>query len=371
MIKIENVKVEGFEPSIRGLRNPKNSWDKSDSHPGLCGDEWSLDPGYVVGENDRDLMMRLAKGGSVHAKYRRMIVVWCDITAPTYWWAEFDTYRFGRERNSCSFMHKGTSKTFEIVDFSFDIEEIRKVFMEDIPDGALAAEYSAHLKTTWEMVIAELNELRALYLKTKDDRIFQMIRRLLPSGYNIRATIMMNYEVLANVYHWRKNHRLDEWRELCKWAETLPYSWCFTLKEPGTDEEGKDILLEAANLGESKTIVIQGTPPDEDNRAHFSIMVSSGEDKLPVEFLRHDTDKPYQMTLYLDGCEIGDLYAVTEPEFELPTMKVVKLDFVIRDEISFIDRVRTLQDDYNQGRLRYVIDYVPTRDEFRLMLSSW
>ncbi len=262
MIKFENVSVAGFEPAIRGLRNPKNSWAKSDSHVGLSGDEWSLDPGYIIGDADKDLMMRLAKGGSVHAKYRRQIVVWCDITAPTYWWAEFDTYRFGRERNSCSFMHKGTSKLFEIVDFSFDIEEIRKTFVDICYDGTVAAEYSAHLRTTWEKVIEELNELRDLYLKTKDDRIFQMIRRLLPSGYNIRATIMMNYEVLANTYHWRKNHRLDEWREFCKWAETLPYSWIFTMKETAsepmrdlTEKEAdiydKWILSEAVDTGET------------------------------------------------------------------------------------------------------------------------
>lgn len=243
MIKFENVKVEGFEPAIRGMRNPKNSWDRSDSHVGLSGDEWSLDPGYIIGNADKELMMKLSKGGPVHAKYRRMIVVWCDITAPSYWWAEFDTYRFGRERNSCSFMHKGTSKPFEIVDFSFDEDEIRAAFMDirdnsNIPelvtDGDVQSIVFA-VKDTWEYVLETLNKLRDLYLKTKDDRIFQMIRRLLPSGYNIRATIMMNYEVLANAYHWRKNHRLDEWRAFCKWAETLPYSWIFTADAPGTE----------------------------------------------------------------------------------------------------------------------------------------
>lgn len=239
MIKIENVKVEGFDPAIRGMRNPKNSWDKSDSHVGLSGDEWSLDPGFIIGDADKKLMTTLSKGGPVHAKYRRMIVVWCDITAPTYWWAEFDTYRFGRERNSCSFMHKGTAKPFEIVDFSYDgldqagtYETFMDVFNGD---GYEASEFLAGLERTWENVVGTLNRLRDLYLKTKDDRIFQMIRRLLPSGYNIRATIMMNYEVLANTYHWRKHHRLDEWREFCKWAETLPYSWIFTADAPGME----------------------------------------------------------------------------------------------------------------------------------------
>lgn len=248
MIKFENVKVEGFEPAIRGMRNPKNSWDKSDSHVGLSGDEWSLDPGYIIGNADKDLMMRLAKGGSVHAKYRRMIVVWCDITAPTYWWAEFDTYRFGRERNSCSFMHKGTSKPFEIVDFSFDEDEIRAAFMDVCDDGVIASDYCRELECTWKHVIHQLNRLRDLYLKTKDDRIFQMIRRLLPSGYNIRATIMMNYEVLANAYHWRNNHRLDEWRAFCKWAETLPYSWIFTMNDTTSEPMLRDLTEKEADI---------------------------------------------------------------------------------------------------------------------------
>lgn len=234
MIKIENVKVEGFEPSIRGLRNPKNSWDKSDSHIGLIADAYQYDPGYIVGPNDHGLMMRLSAGGSVHAKYRRMIVVWCDITAPTYWWAEFDTYKVGTVRNSCSFMHKGTAKPFEIVDFSFDGCENEKTYdtLMDIfdGDGYKASEFLSGLDCTWANVIGTLNNLRDLYLKTKDDRIFQMIRRLLPSGYNIRATVMFNYETLANIHQWRRNHRLDEWRAFCKWAEELPYSEVFTDK---------------------------------------------------------------------------------------------------------------------------------------------
>lgn len=235
MIKIENVKVEGFEPAIRGMRNPMNSWAKSDSHVGLRGDGWEYDPGYIIGENDHDLMMRLAAGGPVHAKYRRMIAVWCDITAPTFWWAEVDTYKVGTVRNSCSFMHKGTAKPFEIVDFSFDGIENEKTYetLVDIfdGDGYKASEFLSGLDCTWMNVIDTLNNLRDIYLKTKDDRIFQMIRRLLPSGYNIRATVMFNYETLANIHQWRRNHRLDEWREFCKWAEELPYSEVFTNKK--------------------------------------------------------------------------------------------------------------------------------------------
>lgn len=244
MIKIEHTQVTGWEAAIRGLRNPKNSWDRSDSSfygeeyggtHGAC-DNVDISPSILlqVGNNDSDLMLKLAKGGPVHAKFRRMIVVYTDITAPTYWWAELDTYKVGTVRNSCSFMHKGTSKPFEIVDFSFDgleQEGTYETFMDAFDgDGYKASEFISDLDCTWANVIGTLNDLRELYLKTKDDRIFQMIRRLLPSGYNIKATMMMNYEVLSNIYHWRKNHRLDEWRELCKWIETLPESWIITGK---------------------------------------------------------------------------------------------------------------------------------------------
>ena len=249
MIKIEHTQVMGWAPAIRGMRNPKNSWDKSDtcffddSFTGwhdCCGMTNDISTMEQLGNNDYDLMMRLVKGGPVHAKFRRMIVVYTDITAPTYWWAELDTYKVGTVRNSCSFMHKGTSKPFEIVDFSFDgleQEGTYKTFMDAFDgDGYKASEFISDLDCTWANVIGTLNNLRELYLKTKDDRIFQMIRRLLPSGYNLKATMMMNYEVLSNIYHWRKNHRLDEWRELCKWIETLPNSEIITGKEEEKDD---------------------------------------------------------------------------------------------------------------------------------------
>lgn len=218
MIKLEKTEIYGFEPAIRGMRNPFNSWAKSDSFRGVHADEWEFEPGYCIGEADKSLMMSLAHGGSTHAKYRRMIVVYVDITAPSYWWAEFDTYKIGTVRNSCSFMHKGTSKPFELIDFSFQPEVL------DTDDYKL----SNMLKITYTQVLATLNRLRDVYLETKDFRIFQEIRRLLPSGYNIRATIMLNYEVLTAIYYDRHNHKLDEWRELCKWIEELPYSEVIT-----------------------------------------------------------------------------------------------------------------------------------------------
>lgn len=415
MIKIENVSISGFEPAIRGMRNPKNSWDRSDSHRGLSGDEWSIDPGYIIGPNDKDLMMRLAAGGAVHAKYRRMIVVWLDITAPLFWWPEFDTYKVAVVRNSCSFMHKGTSKPYTIRDFDVKDERIYTVlddlavkthtlhypyetdifkiytaengrqykvykngrvvrmafdYVDNYGSGRvrhfdeapatiyqtksgycvvqMSGRYAGHIMLhrlvaelfcskpssatqvnhidgdkgnncaenlewvtpkenvnkgmetglfdnlhsvhhkyccwknastllsgmdrfsfyvdscvqnmsleqlakkygitksqannsrwimrhsdneelfqrcyAWDTVIEMLNGLREKYLETKDDKVFQEIRCLMPQGYLQRATVMLNYEVLAKIYKERRCHRLDEWREFCSWIETLPYS---------------------------------------------------------------------------------------------------------------------------------------------------
>ena len=221
MIKIDNIEVYGWQAAVRGMRNPKNSWDKSDSG-------WSFDLdmdmdskrpiGYVnweIGKADHELMMKLVKGGSVHAKFRRMITVTMDITAPLYWVSELDTYKVGTVRNSCSFMHRGVSKPFSIEDFSFHY-----------PSGKVL--------DIWRDVVDTLNELREHYLATKDETIFQQIRCLLPSGYMQRFTWQANYEVLANIYASRKNHRLDEWREFCRiMKEQLPYSELFTGEEDG------------------------------------------------------------------------------------------------------------------------------------------
>lgn len=226
MIKIKNVDVSGWEAAIRGMRNPMNSWDKSDSFipcyvKTKCHEcevnqncSYYFDSGKpykkdeFIGKNDIDLMKRLAKAGTDHRKFLRMINVTMDIIAPTYWWAEFDTYKVGTVRNSCSFMHKGTSRPFYISDFSCcagDIDNTEQVV------------------TTWQIVINTLNELREKYLETKDKTIFQEIRNLLPSGYMQQSTVQLNYEVLLNMYKSRKNHRLQEWRDFCSWVETLPY----------------------------------------------------------------------------------------------------------------------------------------------------
>lgn len=214
MIKIENIDVFGFDAAIRGCRNPYNSWDKSDSYWCDCDDcphvlnntESALECNngqfdYCIGKNDLKLMRNLAKAGDDNGKFLRMINVTCDITAPLYWVAEHDTYKVATVRNSCSFMHKGVSKPFEFSDFT-------------IENGC----ESEMLK-----IIDTLNYLRDLYLESEDFKYFRMIRQLLPQGYNVRYTWQANYQVLKNIYYARKNHRLNEWCDFCKWIETLPY----------------------------------------------------------------------------------------------------------------------------------------------------
>lgn len=233
MIKIEKTEVMGWESAIRGMRNPMNSWDRSDS--GICGGgdmhigcdncanripcDHSFDGSWQLGQEDHCLMMKLAKAGSVHGKFRRMIAVYVDITAPLYWWKEFDTYKVGTVANSCSTMHKIHAKEFTLEDFSHE-------HLFATPGGHVLPPLSV-LKTT----IDTLNAYRNLYLcadsEVKKDIWWQMIQ-LLPSSYNQKRTVMLNYEVLSGIYIYRKNHKLDEWREFCQWIERLPYSEIIT-----------------------------------------------------------------------------------------------------------------------------------------------
>ena len=211
MIKIEHTKVYGWEEAIRGMRNPLNSWDKIDSHVVVencdcCGvlncNEYVTFNGVCVhiGENDLALMKRLSKAGSDHSKFLRMINVTCDITAPLYWWKEYDTYKVGTVANSCSTMHKIHAKEFVMEDFSID---------EDLP--------------IWRAIIEELNYAREKYLETKDKKYWKRMIQILPTSYNQRRTIQLNYQVLKNIYFARRNHKLDEWHTLCAWIESLPY----------------------------------------------------------------------------------------------------------------------------------------------------
>lgn len=238
MLKIENTEVVGFEAAIRGMRNPMNSWEKSDSgwdahippiilRNQVDWEQWagqykavqySDEYTYDIGPNDRDLMVRLRNAGTDHRKFMRMIIVYLDITAPLYWWKEFDTYKVGTVANSCSTMHKIADREFTFDDFSHEklinsaCMEIREQDIRISPIQALA--------TTIEC----LNSYRDLYLQTKDKKYWWQMIQLLPTSYNQKRTIMLNYEVLANIYKSRRNHKLDEWHTFCDWIERLPYS---------------------------------------------------------------------------------------------------------------------------------------------------
>ena len=222
MILIENCKVYGWEPAIRGMRNPMNSWDKSDTKFASDG---SLEGG--LGENDYKLMSRLADAGQVHGKYLRMITVTMDITAPLYWWKEADTYKIGTVTNSCSTMHKIHTKEFTTDDFSHehliswdDSEALVPLCEEE--ETKLTVYISA--EGVFKNTIFLLNFYREKFLETKDKKYWWQMVQLLPSSYNQRRTIQLNYAVLKNIYEYRKDHKLDEWRDFCDWIKRLPYS---------------------------------------------------------------------------------------------------------------------------------------------------
>lgn len=234
MIKIENVETCGWDAAIRGMRNPKNSWAKSDSHKCPCadcdgdcpmvmnGDEPAKDCEpekyrFCVGENDFELMKALANSGPDDGKFLRMIHVQIDVTAPLYWWKEADQYKVGTVTDSCSTMHKIHSKEFTLDDFSH--EHLNVVSNDNLKD-----------------TVHQLNICRQDFIRTKDKVNWWQLIQLLPSSYNQRRTWDLNYAVLRNIYHARRNHKLDEWRELCAWVKTLPYSELITGKgEPTGD----------------------------------------------------------------------------------------------------------------------------------------
>lgn len=243
MIKIENVEVVGWEATIRGMRNPLNSWHKSDSKqvPSMLEDEQTYIPAHFeVGPNDKDLMKRLRNAGTDHRKFMRMIVVYVDITAPLYWWKEFDTYKVGTVANSCSTMHKIHAKEFTLEDFShehlLDFLANYQLYQSDggydllttIADDDPVERWAFEPLDILEVTIKGLNHYRDLYLRTKNKVYWWQMIQLLPSSYNQKRTVMVNYEVLANMYKSRKNHKLDCWRELCEWCKTLPYSELIT-----------------------------------------------------------------------------------------------------------------------------------------------
>lgn len=236
MIKIEHVETLGWEAAIRGMRNPMNSWEKSDSEWHLIGapgtnqavaNDKYLREKYCIGNNDLDLMKRLCNAGTDHRKFMRMITVYMDITAPLYWWKEFDTYKVGTVANSCSTMHKISDKAFALDDFSTEhlINE-NNGWIED-EHGHKWCSSKTHMETTVNL----LNAYRYQYLKTKDKKYWWQMIQLLPSSYNQRRTVMLNYEVLANMYKSRRNHKLDDWVDFCAEIERLPHSELITKKE--------------------------------------------------------------------------------------------------------------------------------------------
>ena len=242
MLKIENTEVMGWEHAIRGMRNPMNSWEKSDSewysigiptsNPAAINDKY-LSQKYCLGDNDLDLMKRLRNAGTDHRKFMRMITVYLDITAPLYWWKEFDTYKVGTVANSCSTMHKIHAKECTIDDFSCEH------LIDEGDSDLIIGDVVPH--TTLECVITALNFYRNKFLEAQKKPMkeeskraslvkkywWQMIQ-LLPTSYNQKRTVMLNYEVLANIYKSRKNHKLDEWHTFCDWLKSLPYSELIT-----------------------------------------------------------------------------------------------------------------------------------------------
>ena len=247
MIKIENVVTpspEQWKAVIMGTRNPLNSWNRSDTiiyeHE---LEDWHHDVVKTfngIGFNDHDLMMRLRNAGTDHRKFMRMITVYVDITAPLYWWKEFDTYKVGTVANSCSTMHKIAEKEFTIEDFSHEHLDDIWGYEPEVRDMAPTIEFETHTDKITNYVLGPddilnltikmLNRCRDLYLKTKEKTYWWQMIQLLPSSYNQKRTVMLNYEVLANIYKSRRNHKLDEWHTFCDWVEGLPYSELITGK---------------------------------------------------------------------------------------------------------------------------------------------
>ena len=236
MIKIEKEDVFGWESAIRGMRNPMNSWDKSDSwyeckkgdyghtENNNCYKECIADCKYCLGYNDLKLMKQLRKAGSDHAKYLRMINITCDITAPLYWWKEYDSYKVGTVANSCSTMHKIHDKEFTLDDFSHEHLLNEKYSATELLDvDGFETNILITPKSSMNILMGMLNNYRLMYLRTNDKKWWWQMIQLLPSSYNQKRTVQLNYAVLLNMYNSRKNHKLDEWHDFCDWCEKLPY----------------------------------------------------------------------------------------------------------------------------------------------------
>lgn len=248
-IKIENTQVIGWEAAIRGARNPMNSWEKSDSlwfdgeeYHDICGNSGPAPKdlngtGFDLGFSDHKLLMNLCKGGTEEAKWRRMIHVQMDVTAPLYWWKEFETYKVGTVSNSCSTMHKIQAKEFTLEDFScehlIDFEDEEEPIMTLTQPDFEESDFGLYSKTLLYITIDVLNHYRTKFLETKDKKYWWQMIQLLPSSYNQRRTIDLNYEVLAAQYRQRKDHKLQEWLDYCTFIKSLPYGEFITMEEKG------------------------------------------------------------------------------------------------------------------------------------------
>lgn len=275
MIKFDNTEVVGWEAAIRGMRNPLESWDRSDSD---CINDYPRFEGPFVpylGPNDLNLMRKLCNAGTDHRKFMRMIVVYVDITAPVYWVAQLDTYKVATVRNSCSFMHKGASRTYTVDDFSWHGLEL------DDPEYVNA-------------VLNKINFLKDRYVETKDPYTFQQLRDVVPQGQNVKFTYMCNYETLANIYKSRKDHKLDEWHEFCDWIRELPYSELIVGKPSRKDYTFADAVRNLKNFAE--TYEKQHTPSPEEIDKLFKQVVKLDE--------RIDSYGVFDM----DGMKILDFY---------------------------------------------------------------
>ena len=297
MIKFENTEVFGWEHAIRGMRNPMNSWAKSDSGWNtmyevddveerskylLIQEEDEYE--YFIGPNDQDLMKRLRNAGTDHRKFMRMITVYVDITAPLYWWKEFDTYKVGTVANSCSTMHKIAEKEFTLEDFScehlfddYSLEDQLTYGCSDTGDDNFC--YTS--KDALQVICDILNHHRFMYLETKDKKYWWQMIQLLPSSYNQRRTVMLNYEVLANIYKSRRNHKLDEWHTFCDWIEELPYSEII-IRESKEKKDLKDFPISDEIMEEAKRRVLK------EIEEHFN----EYQDQLKSEFLNKKLNIP-------------------------------------------------------------------------------
>ena len=266
MLKISNFEVMGWGHAIRGMRNPLNSWEKSDSYiPDCCGNcdtcsdidcqnQPNVDGTFVVGSNDLNLMKRLRNAGTDHRKFMRMITVYLDITAPLYWWKEFDTYKVGTVANSCSTMHKIAEKEFTLEDFSH--EHLMAFWDQDIPYHS--NETSIYdFEQTLRVLVETLNAARRLYLETNEKQYWWQMIQLLPSSYNQKRTVMLNYEVLANIYKSRRNHKLDEWHTFCDWIEELPYSELITGETLSNAQISQEVISESTPLFLKNSLVLK------------------------------------------------------------------------------------------------------------------